>query len=307
MSQPTRGQGGHLVFPISPKNTNLVESFEILLPVKFRWIPLSVFRGEVENVSANQRPGRPSCFSDRPEKHKPGRGHWDLASCQVSLNSVQKVSEEKLKMSQPIRGQGGHLVFRISPKNTNLVEGVDILLPVKFRWIPFSGFRGEVQNVSANQRPGRPSCFSDRPEKHKLGRGHWDLASSQVSLNSVQKVSEKLKMSQPIRGQGGHLVFRISPKNTNLVEGVDILLPVKFRWIQFSGFRGEVQNVSANQRPGRPSCFSDRPEKHKLGRGRWDLASCQVSLNSVPRFQRRSRKCESLRTDGRRTDGALWQ
>ena len=116
---------------------------------------------------------------------------------------------------------------------------------------------------------------------------------------------EKSKMSQPIRGQGGHLVFPISPKNTNLVEGVDILLPVKFRWILFSGFRGEVGNVSANQRPGRPSCFFDWPEKHKLGRGCWDLASCQVSLNSVQPFQRRSRKCESLRTTdaGRTTDG----
>ena len=75
-------------------------------------------------------------------------------------------------------------------------------------------------------------------------------------------------MSQPIRGQGGHFVFLIGPKNTNLVEGVEILLPVKFLLILFSGFRGEVENVSANQRPGRPSCFSDRPEKHKLGRGR---------------------------------------
>ena len=36
MSQPIRGQGGHLDFPISPKNTNLVEDVEILLPVKFR-------------------------------------------------------------------------------------------------------------------------------------------------------------------------------------------------------------------------------------------------------------------------------
>ena len=36
-------------------------------------------------------------------------------------------------MSQPIRGQGGHLVFPISPKNTNVVEGGEILLPVKFR------------------------------------------------------------------------------------------------------------------------------------------------------------------------------
>ena len=56
--------------------------------------------------------------------------------------------------------------FYDRPKNTNLVKGVEILLPVKFRWIPFSGFRGEVENVSANQKPGRPSCFSDRPEKN---------------------------------------------------------------------------------------------------------------------------------------------
>ena len=77
------------------------------------------------------------------------------------------------------------------------------------------------------------------------------------------------------------------------------MLPVKFRWIPFSSFRGQVENVSANQRPGWPSCFSDRPEKHKLGRGRWDLASCQVSLNSLQRFQRRSRKCEKFTPDGR--------
>ena len=36
------------------------------------------------------------------------------------------------------------------------------------RAILFSGFRGEVENVSANQRPGRPSCFSDRPKNTNL-------------------------------------------------------------------------------------------------------------------------------------------
>ena len=71
-------------------------------------------------------------------------------------------------MYQSIRGKGGHLVFPIGPKNTNLEEDVDILLPVKFRGIPFSGFRGEVENVSANQRPRRPSCFSDRPKNTNL-------------------------------------------------------------------------------------------------------------------------------------------
>ena len=106
-------------------------------------------------------------------------------------------------------------------------------------------------------------------------------------------------MSQPIRGQGGHLVFPIGPKNTNLVEDVEILLPVKFCWIPFSGFRGEVEIVSANQRPGWPSCFSDQPKKHKLGRGRWDLASCQVSLNCVQPFQRRSQNVSANQRQGR--------
>ena len=111
-------------------------------------------------------------------------------------------------------------------------------------------------------------------------------------------------MFQPIRGQGGHLVFCDSPKNTNLVEDVEILLPVKSLWILFSGFK-EVENGSAVQWRGRPSCFSDRPEKNKLGRGRWDFASCQVSLNYVLRCQRRSGKCDKLTTYRRRTDGRL--
>ena len=101
-------------------------------------------------------------------KHNLGSRHWDLASCQVSLNFVQRFQRRSPKMSQPIRGQGGHLVFPISPKNTNLVEDVEILLPVKFRWIPFSGFGEEVENVSANQTPGRPFCFSIGPKNTKL-------------------------------------------------------------------------------------------------------------------------------------------
>ena len=61
-------------------------------------------------------------------------------------------SEKKSKMSQPIRGWSGHLVFPIGPKNTNLVENVEVLHPVKFRWILFSGFREEVENVKVYGR-----------------------------------------------------------------------------------------------------------------------------------------------------------
>ena len=194
-------------------------------------------------------------------------------------------------MAQQIRGKGRHLVYPIGPKKYKLW---------KERWDLASFLSQPIKGQGGH-------LFFQSARKHKLGRGSWDFASCQVLFNSVQRFQiseEKLKMYQPIRGQGGHLVFPIIPKNTKLVEKVKILFPVEFRWILFSGFRGEVENLLANQRPRRPSCFPDQPEKYKLGRGHWYLASCQVSLNSVQRFQKRRRKCEKLRwtTDERTTD-----
>ena len=62
------------------------------------------------------------------------------------------------------------------------------------------GFIGQVKNVPANHRPGRPSCF-----------------------------------------------FSMGPKNTNLVEEVEILLPVKFC---SSLFREEVENAKSRNTEG---------------------------------------------------------
>ena len=171
-----------------------------------------------------------------------------LRSCFLSsfVEFRSAVSEEKSKISQPIRGHGGHLVFPIGPKNTKLVEDVEFLLPVKLRWIPFSGFRGEVENVSPNQRPGRPSCFfSIGPKNTTLVEDVEILLPVKFFEFRSAFSEEKSKMSQPIRGQGGDLVFPIGPKNTNLVEDVEILLPVRIRWIPFSAFRGEVENVKS--------------------------------------------------------------
>ena len=114
---------------------------------------------------------------------------------------------------------------------------------------------------------------------------------------------EKSKMSQPIRGQGGHLVFPIGPKNTNLGMLRSCFLS------SFDEFRSAVsEQKSKMSKPirgqGGHLVFPIGPKKHKLGRRHWDLASCQVLLNSVKWFQRRSRKCEKLTTmDRRRTDG----
>ena len=147
------------------------------LKFKIVWVQCATF--------LTDQPGPQFLFTHWPEKHKLGRGHWDLASCKASLNSVQRFQRRSRKcLSQSDARAGGHLVFLISPKNTNLIEDVEILLPVKFCWIPLRGFRGVVKNVSANQRLGRPFCFSDQHE-HTLCRGCWDFASCQVSLNSI--------------------------------------------------------------------------------------------------------------------------
>ena len=281
----------------------------------------------------------PVLFTDRPDKYTIGRGRPNLASCQVSLNYVQRFERSRKCLSQSEAWAVILFFFSIGPKNHNFIEDIEILLPVKFRWKSFSGFRGEVENVSSNQRPGRPprffdrleknknlvedvdillhvkfrwimfsclrevenvsanqrpwrpSCFNDQPEKHKLGRGCWHLAFCQLSLDSVQRFKRSRKCLIQSKAIAAILFFRSAQITQNLVEDVDILLPVKFPLIPFSRGRGEVENVSADQRPGRPSCFSDRLEKHKLGRRSWDLASSQVLLNSVQRFQRRSRKC----------------
>ena len=199
-------------------------------------------------------------------------------------------------MSQPIRGQGSHFdFFPIGPKNTNLVEGFEILLPIKFRWIRFSGFRGEVENVSANQRPGQPSCFSDRPEKHKLGRGLWDLASQSSFVEFHSAVAEKKsKLSRPIRGQGGHLVFPIRPKNTNLGRGL----------LDLTSYQVSLNSVQRFQRRSR-KCLSQSearaailffpidPKNTNLVEGFEILLPIKFRWIFVQRFQRRSRKCLS--------------
>ena len=84
MSQPIRGWGGHLVFPIGPK------------------------------------------------KHKLGRELRDLASYQVSLNSVQQFQRRSRKCLNQSEARAAILFFRSTRKNTNFVKGVEILLPVKF-------------------------------------------------------------------------------------------------------------------------------------------------------------------------------
>ena len=74
-------------------------------------------------------------------------------------------------------------LFLDRSKSTKIAEYIEYLLLVKVNGIPFSGSRGIVENVSANQRSGRSSCFSNRSENYKLGRGCYDRAFYLVSSN----------------------------------------------------------------------------------------------------------------------------
>ena len=107
---------------------------------------------------------------------------------------------------------------------------------------------------------------------------------------------EKSIMSQPIRSQGGHLVFPMIPKKKQTWQrtlGSYFLL-------SFVEFRSVISEKSKMSQPIRGQ--GDHlvvPIGHKLGRRHWDLASYEVSLNSVQLFQSRSRKCETLMTTDR--------
>ena len=59
-------------------------------------------------------------------------------------------------------------------------------------------------------------------------------------------------MSKPIRQRNGHLGFPSGLKNTNLVENIDFLLPVRLRFVQ--QFQRSLKCHSESE-AGWPLCF----------------------------------------------------
>ena len=193
-------------------------------------------------------------FTIRKKKYKLDTRRWDLASCQVPLNSVQRFQRGNSNVSDNQR-PGGHLVFMIGPKNTNLVEDIEILLLVKFIWIPLSSSEEESKMSQPIRDRGGHLVFPIGPKNTNLVEGVEILLAVKFCWipfsdfrGEVENISANQRPGQPS-------CVSLRHENTNLVEGIDILLPVKFRWIPFSRFRGEGENISTNQSQGRPSCF----------------------------------------------------
>ena len=200
-----------------PKNTNVAQDVVVLLPVKRRWILFS----DVENVWANQRPGRPSCFSDLLKEQKLGRHCWYLASCQVFLNYIKGFQRRRR-----IRGQGGHLVFSDRTEKHGRGTGRWDLASCQASMNYVQWFQRRYWKCLSQSEARAAILFFGSTKKQKLGRQRFDLFFNFVEFHLAVS-EEKSKMYQPIRGHSSYLVFWIGPKN--MVEDVEILLSIKFR------------------------------------------------------------------------------
>ena len=107
-----------------------------------------------------------------------------------------------------------------------------------FRKNLFNGWR-KIENVLAIHRPERPSLLTDRPEKHKLCRGRWVLASSQVASKSVQRLKRR---SNKCIAKVAIFVHDLVRKSQTWLRMLEFLFPVQLHQNPFSGFWG-VENV----------------------------------------------------------------
>ena len=144
--------------------------------------------------------------------------NWVLASFQVSSNSLQQFQRKSWKC------QGGQPQswFSNRPKNTNLVEYVEIFLPVKFRWIMLSSCREEVENFSAKLKARTAILVFSyqqvilvfwsaerKPQKTWYKKLSYCNCSCFLSIlsYSIQWFQRRSLKSLQIRGKNGHLCF----------------------------------------------------------------------------------------------------
>ena len=116
--------------------------------------------------------------------------------------------------------------FDLPEKNTNLVEDVEFLIPVKFLQILFSG---SDKNLKIYHSVGGKGChlFSISPKNSNLVE-YVEIFPCQVSLSfgSLREEAEKsLNQSETWTVTS----FFIGPGNISLVEDIGVLLSFEFR------------------------------------------------------------------------------
>ena len=181
--------------------------------------------------------------------------------------SVQRLQRSE-KRSQSIRGRGGHFGFSFGQKNTNFVEDVEFLLPVKFRQIPFSGFTEEVKCLRKSDAGSAILVFR---LARKLGRG---LTESNTTFRKGQ--GNSIQVSK---------IFAIYDKAYPIISNIPLTLPAP----QKSALVSKICNV--HEASLVVDCKSLTRgwislSLYKVVEDSYILACSQVSSNSVRLSQR---------------------
>ena len=79
-------------------------------------------------------------------KHKVGRGHWDLASCQDQSNSVQRFNKRSWKRLSQSEVGDGYLGFPISPLSQIKPFFKKIQQFQRSKKCPFEAFRSDTDD-----------------------------------------------------------------------------------------------------------------------------------------------------------------
>ena len=137
-----------------------------------------------------------SCFSHPPEKNKLGRGRWDLASCQVSLNSIQRFQMRSRKCLSQSK-TGAAILFSDRPEKHKLGRGRCDLASFQVSLNSVQRFQKRSKKYLSESEAGRPSCFSDRPEKHKRVQARIQ------EFSSGGPTFRKILISKKKKGGGG--------------------------------------------------------------------------------------------------------
>ena len=183
---------------------------------------------------------------------KLGRGCSDLASSQISLNSVLQFQRRCRKCLSQSEARAAMFFFFNRLEKHEVGRGCCDLASCQ---VSLNSVRELLKPKMSQPIRGKDGYPVFITVKRELGRGRGDLASCRVSLIFVQRFLRSQKCLSQSEARVAILVFQSAQKH-KLGRGrcLEIFLPVKFH------FRGEVANISANQRSGQPFCFYNRPK-----------------------------------------------
>ena len=170
------------------------------------------------------------------------------------------------------------------------------MLPFNFCPIQLDCCRGEVKIVSAN------CLLAYKLEKYTLGRGHCRFASlmrnyfpkrsSGASLHTMSKLYDvPVGFVTPPYIETVYYFLCARRRMAIARYRMICLVPVTFRLVPFGGRGGEIENVTANHRPRRPSYGRIVLNTNLLYKKKLVLASYHVSFISGQWFQKKNRKC----------------